>query len=89
MTFDDGLSKLDVNEQSGKQKTIQNFISLVNQCNFNLDNTNIDDVKNEHSDKMIKFKESIQTFDIYILVKDLTNKVNKLDKTKNILIKEL
>lgn len=38
---------------------------------------------------MIKIKDGIEGFDISILIKQTTLRLNKLDKTKNILIKEL
>ena len=38
---------------------------------------------------MQKFKSGILGFDVNMLIKQTTLKVNKLDKTKNILVKEL
>ena len=38
---------------------------------------------------MQKIKEGVEGFDISMLLKSITLKLNKLDKTKNILIKEL
>jgi hypothetical protein len=38
---------------------------------------------------MIKIKDGIESFDIRMLSKQTNLRLNKLDKTKNILIKEL
>ena len=38
---------------------------------------------------MLNLKEGILGFDITMLIKTLTLKLNKLDKTKNIVVKEL
>ena len=87
--LEDGLTKIDPTEQSGKQKSLQNSISIINQCQFNLDNTPLEEIKNENSEKMLKFKEGVLGFDVQYLVKNLTLRVNKLEKTKNIVVKEL
>jgi hypothetical protein len=62
---------------------------MINQSQFNLENTGLEDTKNENSDKMLKFKDGILGYDVNMLVKQTTLRVNKLDKTKNILVKEL
>lgn len=86
---DDGLAKPDPAEPSSKQKQIQNCISMINQCQINIENCSAEEAKNEWSDKMCKIRDGIQGFDIGALKTQTALKLSKLDKTKNILIKEL
>ena len=46
-------------------------------------------MQNTTNPVMVSIKEQIQKFDLYLLIKETSSKVNKLEKTKNMLVKEL
>jgi hypothetical protein len=62
---------------------------MINQIQFNIDNCSQEEIRDENNEKMIKIKDGIESFDIRMLSKQTNLRLNKLDKTKNILIKEL
>jgi len=75
--------------QSTRQKMIDNFIHIVHQVEHNLSQMTDEEIRNDTSDLMLENKQMILSFDLSRQVTLTLTQMTRLEKTKNILEKEM
>ena len=68
---------------------MQKNYEIVHQVIHNLKVVPKDQFQNQDNSVMISVREQIQKFDLSFYIKETSSRVNKLEKSKNMLIKEL